>query len=291
MPPAVAIDGDEGQVGAAGHPPHAGQRLLREHLDLDFERRAPRGGDARLEDDQVADLDRVQELQAVDRGGDEQAARVAVAGDGAGDVDEVHDRAAEDEPERVGVVRQDDLHHLRRGLGGRLGLRPSRALGRLAVNCSGSSGVDERLERAAQLRRQIFVADRAEQRDRRFVGLELGDAAGAARRCCSSSCVDVRRAAGVPRSPPAGSTRSVQRRFGQSRRRAGGYEARRRFRGSACVDWLERPASARRRPERVRISSCTASHLEVVADPDGELRLAQPLAAAALAVLDRLVRE
>ena len=113
----VGVDGDEGQVGDARQPPHAGQDLLREDLDLDFERRAPGGGDARLEDDQVADLDRVEELQAVDGGGDEQAARVAVTGDGAGDVDEVHDRPAEDVAQRVGVVRQDDLHHLRRGLG------------------------------------------------------------------------------------------------------------------------------------------------------------------------------
>ena len=37
-----------------------------------------------------------------------------MAGDGSGDVDEVHHRAAEDEPERVGIVRQDDLHHLGR---------------------------------------------------------------------------------------------------------------------------------------------------------------------------------
>ena len=99
----------------------AGQRFLRKHIDLRFERRRERAGDARLQDDQVADLDRVQELQAVDRRGDQQAARVAMAGDRAGDVDEVHHRAAEDEPERVGVVRQDDLHHLGGGFGGALG--------------------------------------------------------------------------------------------------------------------------------------------------------------------------
>src|SRR5690606_7350627 len=40
--------------------------------------------------------------------------RVTVAGDGASDVDEVHHRAAEDEAERVGVVRQDDLNGLGR---------------------------------------------------------------------------------------------------------------------------------------------------------------------------------
>ena len=69
---AVAIDGDKRQVGAARHPPVPGQDLLREHFDFHFERRAPRRRDARLEDDQIADLDRMQELQAVDRRGDER---------------------------------------------------------------------------------------------------------------------------------------------------------------------------------------------------------------------------
>ena len=113
---AFAVDGNERQVGAARHLPYAGQRLLREHLDFHLERRAPDGCHARLEDDQVADLDRMQELQAVDGRGHEQAAGVAMARDGAGDVDEVHDRAAQDEAERVRVVRQHDLHHLGGGL-------------------------------------------------------------------------------------------------------------------------------------------------------------------------------
>jgi hypothetical protein len=60
----------------------------------------------------------VQELQTVHGGRDHEAARVPVAGDRAGDVDEVHDRAAEDVAERIRVVGQDDLHHLG-GRGGR----------------------------------------------------------------------------------------------------------------------------------------------------------------------------
>ena len=58
----------------------------------------------------------VEELQVVDGGGHQQAARVAMAGDRAGDVDQVHHGAAEDEPERVGVVRQHDLNHFGRRL-------------------------------------------------------------------------------------------------------------------------------------------------------------------------------
>ena len=63
----------------------------------------------------------MEELQIVDGGRDEEAAGVAVARDGAGDVDQVHDRAAQDVAERIGVVRQDDLHHLGRRLGRALG--------------------------------------------------------------------------------------------------------------------------------------------------------------------------
>ena len=54
----------------------------------------------------------MQELQTVHGGGDEPRARVADGGHRAGDVDEMHHRAAEYEPERVRVVRQHDLGHL-----------------------------------------------------------------------------------------------------------------------------------------------------------------------------------
>ena len=59
----------------------------------------------------------MQELKAVDGRGHEQAARVPVTGDRSRDVDQMHHGAAENEPQWVGVVRLDDLHHLGRGLG------------------------------------------------------------------------------------------------------------------------------------------------------------------------------
>jgi hypothetical protein len=43
------------------------------------------------------------------------------ARDGAGDVDEVHDRTAENDAQGIRVVRQDNLHHLCRGIGSALG--------------------------------------------------------------------------------------------------------------------------------------------------------------------------
>src|SRR4029079_8069245 len=93
---------------------------FREDLHLYFERGVEHAGDVRAQDDQIADLDRVEELQVVDGGGHQQAARVAMTGDRAGDVDQMHHRAAEDEPERVRVVRQHDLDHLGRRIRGPL---------------------------------------------------------------------------------------------------------------------------------------------------------------------------
>ena len=104
----------------ARHLARAGQRFLREHIHLHFERRRERAGHARLQDDQVADLDRVEELEVVDGRRHQQRAGVAMAGDGAGDVDQVHDGAAEDEPERVRVVGEHDLHHFGGGVGSAL---------------------------------------------------------------------------------------------------------------------------------------------------------------------------
>src|SRR5205807_8843927 len=95
----------------------AGQGFFGEDVDLDFERGLKRAGDVRLQDDQVANFDRMQELEVVDRGRDEEAPRVTMARDRPGNVDEVHDRTAQDEAQRIGIVGQHDLDHL----GGRLG--------------------------------------------------------------------------------------------------------------------------------------------------------------------------
>ncbi len=83
-------------------------------------------------------------MQVVDGGGHEQRARVAVARDRAGDVDEVHHGAAEDEAERVRVVRQDDLHHLGGGLGGALRRQiHALILARPMMECPASAGVHD----------------------------------------------------------------------------------------------------------------------------------------------------
>ena len=75
------------------------------------------GGGLLLQDDQIADFHRIEELQPVDGRRHDQTPRMPMTRDGAGDVDEVHGRAAEQEPERVRVVRQNDLDHLGVGIG------------------------------------------------------------------------------------------------------------------------------------------------------------------------------
>jgi hypothetical protein len=62
----------------------------------------------------------MQELQAVDRGRHHPRAGVPAGGHRPRDVDQVHDRSAEDEPERVGIVRQDDLGDDGERIGGAL---------------------------------------------------------------------------------------------------------------------------------------------------------------------------
>ena len=80
------------RIREAGQLALAGERALRKHLHFDFERRVKRRRHRGAQDDEVADLDRVEELQPVHGRGDEQAARVAMRGDRAGDVDQVHRR-------------------------------------------------------------------------------------------------------------------------------------------------------------------------------------------------------
>jgi hypothetical protein len=113
---AVFVERDERQIRVAGQPALSRRGALREHLDFYFERGRERTGHARLEDDDVADLDRMEKLEAVDTGGEGEGVGVPMAGDGAGDVNHVHHRSAQDVAERVGIVRQDDLRRLGRRL-------------------------------------------------------------------------------------------------------------------------------------------------------------------------------
>ena len=68
--------------------------------------------DLRLQHDGLADVHRRQEVEAVDRCGDDRAARVPHAGDAGAHVDPLHHDAAEQHArDAVGVHRHHDLRH------------------------------------------------------------------------------------------------------------------------------------------------------------------------------------
>ncbi len=57
-------------------------------------------------------MHRLDEVDVIHGRGDDVGARVPIGGDGAGEVDEVHQAAAEQIAKRVGVVGEDDFSHL-----------------------------------------------------------------------------------------------------------------------------------------------------------------------------------
>jgi hypothetical protein len=68
---------------------------------------------ARLQNDQLADANRVAEIQVIDRSRNDVAAAVPVRGNGSGDIDQVHDAAAENVAEHVGILGKNELDHFR----------------------------------------------------------------------------------------------------------------------------------------------------------------------------------
>ena len=83
----------------------------------DFNRRVEGAIDAGLENEQIADVYGLDEVDVIHGRGDNVGARVAIGGDGAGEIDEVHESAAQQVAKRVGVVGEDDLSHFRLGAG------------------------------------------------------------------------------------------------------------------------------------------------------------------------------
>ncbi len=57
-------------------------------------------------------MDRLDEVDVIHGRGNDVGARVAIGGDGPSEVDEVHEAAAEEIAQGVGVVGEDDLSHL-----------------------------------------------------------------------------------------------------------------------------------------------------------------------------------
>ena len=113
----VLIDGDEDEIGAGDVKMRAGLRILDPDFNAHFEGSIESAVDTRFEDEQVADVYGLYEIDMVHGRGDDVGARVAIGGYGAGDVDEMHEAATEQVAEGVGVIRKDDFGHLGLGAG------------------------------------------------------------------------------------------------------------------------------------------------------------------------------
>src|SRR6201998_1551580 len=107
----------------------SGLRIFDPDFDADFERGIEGAVDAGLENEQIADVHRLDEVDVIHCRGDAMSAGVVIGGEWAGQVDEVHQAAAEEVAQGVGVVGQDDLSHLglRAGYGAHLRVGFSRA--------------------------------------------------------------------------------------------------------------------------------------------------------------------
>jgi hypothetical protein len=103
------VDGDEGDVGAAGVFLLSREDVFRKYLHADFHRGAKDAIDAGFQDDPFADVDGKAEIHIVNRRGDAMAIGVTSGRERSGDIDQVHHAAAQHFAERVRVVGQHSL--------------------------------------------------------------------------------------------------------------------------------------------------------------------------------------
>src|SRR3954469_15246609 len=109
----MLVYGDEGEISAGDVAGRGGHVVLDIDLHADLHRGRKGAIDGRLQDQQVTNVDRRKEIDVVHGGGNDVTARVTVRGHGGGDVDEVHEASAKQIAERIGIVGEDDLRHLR----------------------------------------------------------------------------------------------------------------------------------------------------------------------------------
>jgi hypothetical protein len=106
---AAVVHGDEGEVGGADVAQGLCVYVFDHGLHADLHGGVEGAVDAGLEDEDVADLDGSDEVEVVHGDGDGDGAGVAAGGHGADEVDELHEAAAEEVAEGVGIARKDDL--------------------------------------------------------------------------------------------------------------------------------------------------------------------------------------
>lgn len=112
---AVFVDGDEGEVGGGDVAKLLQANIFDHGLDADFHGGVVGTVDAGLEDEQVADLDGGYEVEVIHGGGDGECSCVSTGSHGADEIDELHEAAAKEVAEGVGVGGEDDLTAFRLG--------------------------------------------------------------------------------------------------------------------------------------------------------------------------------
>jgi hypothetical protein len=117
LPATVLVDSDEDEVSAGHMEVRSGLRIFDPDFNAHFKRCIESTVDAGLEDEQIADVHGLDEVDVIHGRGDNMCARMAVGGDGPGDVDEMHETAAEQVAKSVGVIGENDLSHLRLSAG------------------------------------------------------------------------------------------------------------------------------------------------------------------------------
>ena len=108
----VLVDGDEDEISAGDVKMGAGLRIFNPDFNAYFKRCVESTVDTGFEDDQVAYVNGLDEVDVIHGRGDDVGARVAIGGNRAREVDEVHETAAEQVTEGVGVVGKNDFSHL-----------------------------------------------------------------------------------------------------------------------------------------------------------------------------------
>lgn len=102
------IDGNERQITRVGMAANTRDEILRFHPHSDFHGRAADVVHARLQDDQLAQVNGLAKVHTVDRRGDTCRARVADRGHRGGLVDKRHDHAAEHVTQIVRILRKHE---------------------------------------------------------------------------------------------------------------------------------------------------------------------------------------
>jgi len=109
----VLVQGHERHVGAGGVLLLPGQNVFGKHFHADLHRCMKCAIQARLQRDYLADTNRITKIDVIDRGRYGHRATVPMRRYCRRYIHQVHDAAAQDIAEDVGILREHDLRHFR----------------------------------------------------------------------------------------------------------------------------------------------------------------------------------